>query len=444
MTQRRDHRTGRRRGLRSLALLFLTTALAAGSAVATADVGAATPGRATVASAVPSPSFGPNVLLFDPSMSVADIQTKVDAVAAQQVGNEMGSARYALLFKPGTYGSAAQPLNFQVGYYTEVAGLGRDPGDVVINGSVYVRNQCTNGNCIALNNFWRSMSNLTVNVTNPDFGCYFGEFWAVSQAAPLRRVHVQGQTTLMDYCTGPSFASGGFIADSRFDQVVINGSQQQFFTRNSELSSWSNGVWNQVFSGTTGAPAECFPAKPDPNGCGPYTTVATTPVSREKPYLSVDASGAYNVFVPAPATDSSGVSWGSGSTPGRSIPLSRFFVASPSDSAKDINRELARGRNLLLTPGVYDLDRTLEVKPLRDAGAKEVVVRAEIRGNGDPIPMNFRLENADAAWKIYDVNISGVWLVDNYRNTFASEINASGVDGLIARLKDKNKSNAAR
>ncbi len=89
-------------------------------------------------------------------------------------------------------------------------------------------------------------------------------------------------------------------------------------------------------------------------------------------------------------------------------------------------------------------DRTLEVKPLRDAGAKEVVVRAEIRGNGDPIPMNFRLENADAAWKIYDVNISGVWLVDNYRNTFASEINASGVDGLIAKLKDKNRSNAAR
>jgi hypothetical protein len=362
MTQRGDHRTGPRRGLRSLALLFLATALAAGSAVVTADAGAAAPGRAAVQSAAPSPSFGPNVMVFDPSMPVADIQAKVDAVAAQQVGNEMGSARYALLFKPGSYGSAAQPLNFQVGYYTEVAGLGRDPGDVTINGSVYVRNQCTNGNCIALNNFWRSMSNLTINVTNPDFGCYFGEFWAVSQAAPLRRVHVKGQTTLMDYCTGPSFASGGFIADSRFDQVVINGSQQQFFTRNSELTSWSNGVWNQVFSGTTGAPAECFPAKPDPNGCGPYTTVATTSASREKPYLYTDASGAYSVFVPAPATDSSGVTWGAGSTPGRSIPLSKFFVASPSDSAKAINRELARGRNLLLTPGVYNLDRTLEVK----------------------------------------------------------------------------------
>ena len=360
MTQRGDHGPRRRRGLRSLALLFLATALAAGSAVATADVGAAATAPAAAHSGGSGPSFGPNVLIFDPSMPVADIQAKVDAIAAQQVGNEMGSARYALLFKPGTYGSAAQPLNFQVGYYTEVAGLGRDPGDVVINGSVYVRNQCTASGCIALNNFWRSMANLTVNVTNPDFGCYTGQFWAVSQAAPLRRVHVQGQTTLMDYCTGPSFASGGFIADSRFDAVVINGSQQQFFTRNSELSSWTNGVWNQVFSGTTGAPAECFPAAA---ACGgPYTTVATTSVSREKPYLYVDSSGAYQVFVPASATDSSGVSWASGSTPGRSVPLSRFFVASPSDSAKDINRELARGRNLLLTPGVYDLDRTLKVK----------------------------------------------------------------------------------
>ena len=110
-------------------------------------------------------------------------------------------------------------------------GWARDPGDVVINGSIDVYNQ----NGIALNNFWRSMSNLTINVTNPDAGCYTGEFWAVSQAAPMRRVHVNGHTTLMDYCTGPSFASGGFIADSQFTGgTVINGSQQQWYTRNSD------------------------------------------------------------------------------------------------------------------------------------------------------------------------------------------------------------------
>jgi hypothetical protein len=306
------------------------------------------------------PDFGPNVYVFDPSMPQDEIQATVDAIATQQVPNQFGTERYALLFKPGVYGSATHPLNFQVGYYTEVAGLGRNPGDVVVNGSIYVRNQCDNGSCIALNNFWRSLSNLTINVTTPDFGCYSGEFWAVSQAAPMRRVHVIGQTTLMDYCSGPSFASGGFIADSRFDGTVINGSQQQFFVRNSTLGSWTNGVWNQVFSGVTNAPAQCFPAVP--NVCGPYTTVAATSVSREKPYLYVDSTGAYRVFVPAAARDSTGETWSAASTPGHSIPLSDFFVARPSDSVATINNQLGRGRNLLFTPGVYHIGRSIKVK----------------------------------------------------------------------------------
>src|SRR4051812_36649381 len=194
------------------------------------------------------PDLGPNVFVFDASMPTSQIQQTVDAIAAQQVPNQFGPQRYALLFKPGTYGTAAAPLNFQVGYYTEVAGLGLSPSDVVINGSVYVRNQCENGSCVALNNFWRSVENVTIKVTTPNFGCYSGEFWAVSQAAPMRRVDVDGPTTLMDYCTTPSFASGGFIADSRLGSVV-NGSQQQWMTRNSTITSWSNGVWNQVFSG---------------------------------------------------------------------------------------------------------------------------------------------------------------------------------------------------
>ena len=362
MTQRRERGGWSARGLHRLALAALAVATAAVPTIAVAGAGAApaTSSATAAAAADIAPDLGPGTLVLDPSMSTADIQAKVDAIATAQVSNEMGPERHAILFKPGTYGTADKPLNFQVGYYTEVAGLGQDPGDVVINGSVYVRNQCSSSGCIALNNFWRSMSNLTINVTTPDFGCYSGQFWAVSQAAPLRRVHVKGQTTLMDYCTGPSFASGGFIADSRFDGVVINGSQQQFFTRNSTVGSWSNGVWNQVFSGTEGAPAECFPAA---TACGgPYTTVAKTSVSREKPYLYVDDSGAYRVFVPAAARDTSGTTWASGSTPGRSVAISDFFVAKPSDSAQAINRELARGRNLLLTPGVYHLDQTLRVK----------------------------------------------------------------------------------
>jgi hypothetical protein len=307
------------------------------------------------------PDFGSNVVIFDPSMPTSQIQATVDAIANQQVSNQFGTQRYALLFKPGTYGTAAAPLNFQVGYYTAVAGLGSSPDDVVINGSVDVYNQCAGGSCIALNNFWRSLSNLTINVTNPSFGCYTGEFWAVSQAAPMRRVHVNGLTTLMDYCTGPSFASGGFIADSKFDgSTVINGSQQQWLVRNSNLDGWTNGVWNQVFSGVVGAPAQCFPAQASCGG--PYTTLATSPVTRDAPYLYVDSRGHYNVFVPAAQRNSVGASWANGPTAGSSIPIDEFFIADPTDSAKKINNALARGENLIFTPGVYQLDRTIEVK----------------------------------------------------------------------------------
>ena len=308
------------------------------------------------------PDFGPNVIIFDPSMSLSQIQATVDAIANQQVNDEMGTQRYALLFKPGTYGSAVTPLVFQVGYYTQVAGLGASPTDVTINGNINVFNRTlAPGFNVALNNFWRSLSNLTINVSDPPGdGCYTGNFWAVSQAAPMRRVNITGgNLTLMDYCTGPSFASGGFIADSQTG-LVINGSQQQFLVRNSSVGTWTNGVWNQVFSGVAGAPAECFPAQASCGG--PYTTLATSPVTREAPYLYVDSGGSYNVFVPSVRTNSSGTSWGSGPTAGSSIPIKNFFVARPTDNAQVINNALARGQNVLFTPGIYHLDRTIKVK----------------------------------------------------------------------------------
>lgn len=337
--------------------------LAAAMATSLFTVGASAAASASRPGESGQPDFGPNVLVFDTSMPTSQIQAAVDAVTTQQLDDEMGTNRYALLFKPGIYGTDAEPLIIQVGYYTEVAGLGASPTDVTINGHIDVYNRClAPGNCVALNNFWRSLSNLTIKVNGLGLdGCRAsGNFWAVSQAAPMRRVNVTGgNLTLMDYCSGPSFASGGFIADSRTD-FVINGSQQQFLVRDSSVGGWSNGVWNQVFSGVSGAPAQCFPANASCGG--PYTTLATTPVSREKPYLFVDAKGRYRVLVPAPRSSSSGTTWENGQTPGRSIPLSDFFVAKPSDSVKTINNQLARGKNLILTPGVYDIDRTISIK----------------------------------------------------------------------------------
>ena len=301
------------------------------------------------------PQFGPNVHIFGPSTPQSEIQATVSALAAQQVSNQFGPERYALLFKPGTYGSPQNPLNFQLGYYTTVAGLGLSPKDVVINGSIDVYNQCAGNFCTALNNFWRSMSNLTINVTKPG-GCREREFWAVSQAAPMRRVQINGESTLMDYCTGPSYASGGFIADTAFSKLVVNGSQQQWMTRNSTLGGvWTNAVWNQVFSGVVGAPAQSFP---NPT----YTTLPTSPVTREAPFLYVDAADNYKVFVPAMQHNSAGTTWGTGATAGSSISLDQFFVAHPGDSAGTINRQLAQGKDLLLTPGIYHLDRAIQVR----------------------------------------------------------------------------------
>ena len=300
------------------------------------------------------PALGSNVLVFTPDMPQADIQAKVDSIYAQQVDNEMGTQRYTLLFKPGTYGSNATPLDIRVGYYTEVDGLGQDPSAVTINGGVTATGRNGSG---ALDTFWRSVSNLTIHTVPTADGCHTGnEMWAVSQAAPMRRVDVKDFTTFMPYCENPNYASGGFVADSRLEGGALNGSQQQFYVRNSDLGKgWSNGVWNQVFSGDINAPVQSFPNQP-------YTTLAATPVSREKPYLYVDTNGAYNVFIPSAQTDSNGTTWANGHTPGRSLSLSSFFVAHPGDSVSKINSALAQGKNLLVTPGVYDISQSIAVK----------------------------------------------------------------------------------
>jgi hypothetical protein len=144
--------------------------------------------------------------------------------------------------------------------------------------------------------------------------------------------------------------------------LVISGSQQQWITRNSVLNlinGWSNGVWNQVFVGVTGAPTQNFPPS-DANG-NPYTTIATSPVTREKPFLYVGGDGKFNVFVPALQKNSSGVTWANGPAAGSSIPISDFYIAKSTDSAAVINLALAFGKNLILTPGVYKLDRPLYI-----------------------------------------------------------------------------------
>jgi hypothetical protein len=354
---RRPRRTSLRAVLTALALTVV------GLTAPTVAPSSAAPTAAPAAAPDDAPDLGSRVIVFDDSMPVAQIRKRTDAIWRQQVDAEMSEERWSLLFRPGTYGTAAEPLQIKVGYYTEVAGLGASPSDVVINGKVEVYNRCLTDAprqpyCVALNNFWRSLSNLTIDIngTGQD-GCRASaNFWATSQASSLRRVDVRGgNLSLMDYCTeGPQYASGGYLADSRAG-FVINGSQQQWLTRNSEVAEWSNGVWNQVFAGTVGAPSEAgFPTPP-------YTTLDRTPISREKPFLHIGDDGDWQVRVPDARTDSRGTSWSDGVTAGRDLPLSSFHVANPQQPAHVLARALERGKNLLLTPGVYDIDRSLVV-----------------------------------------------------------------------------------
>jgi hypothetical protein len=323
------------------------------------------PGSASAA----APAFGPNVVVFTPSMTQSQIQATLDAISTQQVSNQFGSQRYTVLFEPGTYGSAQSPLVFQLGYYTQVAGLGATPSGVVINGAVDVFNQCDgSGACDGLNNFWRSLSNLTLNVNLPaqppayapengeDRGCKnSNDLFGVSQASPVRSVIVNGALILQDYCNR-GFVSGGFFANDELNGFVGNFGQQQFFTRNSNIGQWSNAVWNQVFLGDNGAPATNFGP-----GQGQYTNVPSARVSQEPPFLTTDDAGNWSVFVPAVQHHAVGPNYSGGSVAGTSIPISRFFVASPATSVAAINSALALGQDLILTPGVYELPQPIKV-----------------------------------------------------------------------------------
>jgi hypothetical protein len=137
---------------------------------------------------------------------------------------------------------------------------------------------------------------------------------------------------------------------------VGNDGQQQFFTRNSDIDHWSNGVWNQVFLSDNSAPATSWGS-----GSNQYTNVPTTPVSQEEPFLYTNSAGRERIFIPAVRHNSIGPAYSGGSEAGRSLSISRFFVASPSSTVGAINAALHRGKDLILTPGVYHLKHTIQV-----------------------------------------------------------------------------------
>jgi len=291
-----------------------------------------------------TPDLGPNVLLLTPATPRAEAQAAIDRIYAVQQHSEFGPARNAILLTPGDY-----HLDVPVGFYTELRGLGALPDSTHITGNIHVDATLPKNNATCT--FWRGAENLAITPTGGDVEGAMQ--WAVSQAVFLRRVHILGNLTLHQH---HGWASGGWLADSLIDGTVDSGSQQQWITRNSDFHAWTGSNWNMAFIGVPHAPADSWP-KP------PFSTVAQTPVIREKPFLTVDAANHWSVFVPALATNTTGPSWSTtASTPGHSIPLSRFYIAhAEHDTAATLNAALASGKHLLLTPGIYSLESPIHI-----------------------------------------------------------------------------------
>ena len=296
-------------------------------------------GNKAMAADAKKPDFGDKVLIFNPSMSAADIQAQIDKVYAIQQHSEFGPDRYALVFLPGKYN-----VDIPIGFYTEVIGLGATPDAVHIAGNVHADASRPRDNATCT--FWRAAEGFSVTPTGDSMQ------WAVSQAAPFRRMHILGDIVLHQ---NRGWASGGWMADSLIDGNVGSGTQQQWISRNSEWGSWTGSNWNMVFVGIPNPPAGEWPTPP-------YTKVALTPIVREKPFLAVDTHGNYSVRVPSLRTNSAGITWHGGSTPGRSIPIARFYIAHPGqDTAATINGQLDKGKNLIFAPGNYELTEPIHV-----------------------------------------------------------------------------------
>lgn len=325
-------------------------------------------------------TFGSNVFVFDPRMDMQQIQSLIDSIYQkhQPRTSEFGDHRFAFLFKQGRY-----KLDLKVAYYMNYAGLGELPGDVVVEGIIYSKGT-ENGNVTT--NFWRSIENLTIESPKGLLN-----IWGVSQAAPMRRMHVKGDIQLHDN----GWASGGFIADSRIDGTVLAGSQQQWFTRNTDLTKWDGGSWNIFFMGTTHTPKDEWPEKP-------YTSLPEVPLIREKPFIMRGSTG-YVLRKPALKFDSKGTDWTIEEAPPIMIidkttkfdsqttdtlktnsvqsdskstdapdansepaymdyPLAAFLIVKPGDDKPSvINAALSKGQHVLFTPGIYEMNESLKV-----------------------------------------------------------------------------------
>lgn len=273
-----------------------------------------------------------------------------DEYEAWSSDHHFSSRRHALLFAPGTY----KNLTWQVGYYVQVAGLGTSPDDVMFENCgphVPAVNHHIHEGGTCLDTFWRSGENFFVNGTNM--------MWAVSQAAPLRRVHVAKDLFLFD---GPAYASGGHLANAQVDGVLHFGGQQQWMSRNVHLENGiQGGAWSLVFAGCTGDVPEAFVG----NESSPSITVLETPAVRiEKPYVALQEDGIkFDLRVPKTLRDArtTGPLFDGTIDDVRDFSRVHVAVAGQTESGS-LQAALDEGKDIVFAPGIHNLTQTLEIR----------------------------------------------------------------------------------
>lgn len=338
----------------------------------------------------------PNVLLLGPNDY--NIESRISAAISdlQSPNGHFSNKRIVIMLKPGEY-----TCEINVGYYVQVLGLGNHPSDVrfIAGKGVYcpAADQDTDG-AGSLDTFWRGVENL-----HTGFDPKFGMKWAVSQAAPLRRVIVENQLYLHD---DGKYASGGFMANVQVKGVTNLGSQQQWISRNAEFSSQPLfGAWSMTYVGCSNAPPTTLKNSTlHDNLCDPplhNNNIPLTPVVAEKPFITIAPDGKFSLHIPAIRVNSHGVHFIGGSSPhplpaamqtagpipGKTlfheqqqqveeiqedqiIGFEFVYAARDVDTAGVLQAKLDQGLHLLLTPGIYTLNHSLVPKFHSQASGK--------------------------------------------------------------------------
>jgi len=302
--------------------------------------------------------FGENTYIYSPLDSVEAIGREINGIHDQMFGKEFSSNRYAMFFKPGDYKGAGL---LKIPFYVHIAGLGRTPYEVEIS-NLHTPPHLSEGNGTCT--FWRSAENLSV--IGPETYNEEETFkWAVSQAAPIRRIY---STRVVRHQWGNGWVSGGYTADCHFESAAGSKHQQQWYTRNSLLNKGRGDFeeikYNYCFQGVDFGPGvDMKTYQNNWDKGGNVTVIPSTPVIREKPFLFMDKDQRYKVFRPALKHNHKGISYSrTNMGDGDIIDLLKdFFIVKAGTTAEEMNKQLEAGKHLLITPGMYKLSEPLHI-----------------------------------------------------------------------------------